>query len=86
MQRAADGEDLEASSEELGVLVAVRWCGVAVARSGVVFVRSTPEPTAAPTGAVGSEGGIEQCRRGAVAQSLPRISIKTSPRRTISSR
>ena len=29
----------------------------------VGFVRSTPEPTAAPTSAVGSEGGMAQCRR-----------------------
>ena len=86
MQRAADGEDLKASSEELGVLVAVRWCGVEVARLGVVFRRSTPEPTAAPTCAVESEGGIEQLRRGPEAQSLPRNSIETSPRRTVSSR
>ena len=40
---------------------------------GVVFVRWTPEPTAAPTCAVESEGGIEQCRRGTAAQSLPRM-------------
>ena len=53
---------MEASSGELGVLVAVRWCGVEVARLGVVFRSSTPEPTAAPTGAVESEGGIEQSR------------------------
>ena len=86
MQRAADGANLEASSGELGVLVAVRWCGVEVARLGVVLRSSTPEPTAAPTSAVESEGGIEQCRRGLAAQSLPRISIETSPRRTVSSR
>ena len=79
MQRAADGANLEASSGELGVLVAVRWCGVEVARLGVVLRRSTPEPTAAPTSAVESEGGIEQCRRGLEAQSLPRNSIETSP-------
>ena len=73
MQRAADGEDLKASSEELGVLVAVRWCGVEVARLGVVLRSSTPEPTAAPTSAVESEGVMRQCRRGLAAQSLPRI-------------
>ena len=71
MQRAADGERPEASSEELGVLVAVRWCGVEVARLGVVFGRSTPEPTAAPTCAVGSVGGIEQCRRGLCGSESP---------------
>ena len=63
MQRAADGANLEASSGELGVLVAVRWCGVEVARLGVVLRSSTPEPTAAPTGAVRSEGGMDRCRR-----------------------
>ena len=67
MQRAADGERPEASSEELGVLVGrcrQMACGVEVARLGVVFGRLTPEPTAAPTCAVESEGGIEQSRRG----------------------
>ena len=44
---------------------------------GVVFVRSTPEPTAAPTSAVGSEGGIEQCR---LAQWL-RVSLEFRSRR-----
>ena len=73
MQRAADGGEVNIPPEELGVLVAVRWCGVEVAWLGVVSGSLTPEPTAAPTIAVESEGGEEQCRRGAAAQSLPRM-------------
>ena len=68
------------------MLVAVRWCGVEVARLGVVLRRSAPEPTAAPTSAVESEGVMRQSRRGLAAQSLPRVLIKTSPRRLVSSR
>ena len=41
----------------------VTSCGVAVARLGVGVGSSTPEPTAAPTGAFGSEGGMGRCRR-----------------------